>query len=45
MTSGESRRPAELPELERLMLHRLSELDQLVRRAMTISISSASRAR
>ncbi len=37
---------AELPELEKLMLHRLSELDQLVRKGyVTISISSASSAR
>jgi isoleucyl-tRNA synthetase len=42
---GEAIDPSDMPELERLMLHRLSELDQLVRRAMTISISSASRGR
>jgi isoleucyl-tRNA synthetase len=42
---GESVAHADMPELERLMLHRLSELDQLVDRAMTISISSASRGR
>jgi isoleucyl-tRNA synthetase len=29
---GESVSPAEMPELERLMLHRLAELDQLVRK-------------